>query len=339
MKKLILKLLCLSLFITAFAGCSKKEKNTEEEINNTVILDNIGLSYTTPKLWEEYQKTNIYPITQRGENTFAEITYLYLTADEVKALDAGEKTISQTGEAICQIVVAKKGSYEKGKQSSKAENFEESEKVSEQGDFGYYFLSGSKSAKSTLSEEDLIIYNKLVSAAKELKASISTKSFDPSLLDEQANFFNQYLTFETESINGETVTSKIFGNADITIVNFGATYAYPDLNEIPQLQELYGLLKNIKETKVNLLYAVIDTPQADAEAIVKNELKTFDAEFLTIKMDDYLANWVLKNLEGLPSTVFVDNSGKVIGETIKGTKTSDEYMAELNKKIEELSEQ
>ena len=339
MKKVILKLVCLSLILTTFSSCSKKEKEEDnsEEINNTVTLDNVGLSYTTPQSWEEYQKTNIYPLTQRGENTFAEITYLYLTTSQLEALDAGEELISQTGEAICQIVIAEKDIFEESSLSSQSSAFEKSELVSEEGNFGYYFLSGSKTAKDNLEREDLEVYKKLLLASSELKDSITTKEFDPSLLDEQVNFFNQYLTFETESMDNIPVASTVFGDADITILNFGATYAYPDFNEIEVLQSLHTLTKDIAGTKINLIYAVVDTPEEGAEKIVKAELKSAKADFLTIKMDEYLANWVVKNLEGIPSTVFVDNTGKIIGEIVKGAKTSKEYMTELEKRIEQSS--
>jgi len=42
-------------------------------------------------------------------------------------------------------------------------------------------------------------------------------------------------------------------------------------------------------------------------------------------LDTTLANWVINNLDGIPTTVLVDNEAMIISEKIEGVKTADEY--------------
>ncbi len=42
--------------------------------------------------------------------------------------------------------------------------------------------------------------------------------------------------------------------------------------------------------------------------------------------DETLANWIVQNLEGLPTTILVNNQAQVIGEHIQGIQSVENYM-------------
>ena len=46
-------------------------------------------------------------------------------------------------------------------------------------------------------------------------------------------------------------------------------------------------------------------------------------------MDDVLANWAVENLEGVPTTVFVNSEGKIISDQIKGAKSTQTYIDDI----------
>ena len=52
-------------------------------------------------------------------------------------------------------------------------------------------------------------------------------------------------------------------------------------------------------------------------------------------MDQTLANWAVENLKGVPTTVFVNSDGKIVGDNLEGAKSADTYFDELIKRAGE----
>ena len=48
-------------------------------------------------------------------------------------------------------------------------------------------------------------------------------------------------------------------------------------------------------------------------------------------MDETLATGAIEKFEGLPTTVLVDNTGKIVSDQIKGAKGADYYIDVINK--------
>ena len=130
MKKLIfITILTLLLF-----GCSNSQKGHE------VVLDEIGLTYTTPAEWIEFETSNIYPLTIQSNGTLARIIYNYIKADDIEKLndvsDSGSYTDYLT--PICEIMVATQENYDTLDNITSL--YSSSEKVSQQGEYCYYVL-------------------------------------------------------------------------------------------------------------------------------------------------------------------------------------------------------
>ena len=87
---------------------------------------------------------------------------------------------------------------------------------------------------------------------------------------------------------------------------------------------------------VNLIQVIIDTPSDENEATAKSALEEAGATFDSIIPNTSLANWVVSNLEGLPTTVFVDKDGVLLGDQIQGTQTKDGYMSAIEKVLDNL---
>ena len=334
MKKTMLGIMCLFLILGAFAGCSKKEES--QKIQRTVNVKELGLTYTTPEKWVAYQETNIYPVTIKSENTFAEIVYGYITTEDMERLNSGEETsVMNCLNNICEIIVAKTNNFRNGSLDSLLSEYNYSEELSEQGEYSYYIAYGHKNALSTLTGDDLKKYDEVLEAVPALASSISTEAFDDTLLKAKEDLYAKTITFDTTALEGAQVDSTIFASYDLTILNFSATYTYPKSNEFAVLQQVYESVSKSPE-KINVISAIIDTPASEAEATALKAKTDAGAEFLTIKLDTTLANWVTSNLKGVPSTVFVDSNGQIVGEILEGTKSAETYIEELNARLEEL---
>lgn len=132
----------------------------------------------------------------------------------------------------------------------------------------------------------------------------------------ETGFPEQMPAFTAKDLNGETITAAIFSEKDLTVVNIWGTFCTPCVAEMPELGEwadtmpdnvqIIGLIVDIagdEDTKHHDL-AVTITEKAGAEFthIIAN------ADF------DSVLQWVV----GVPTTLFVDKEGKLVGQPIVG---------------------
>ena len=343
MKKLIYVLLSAVIAFGALSGCSsKKEEETvvsaDDAQSRAVGLKDIGLYYVTPAIWAQYQETNIYPQTVTSQNVLARVIYSYISTDDAEIFAEGneEQAINEDVNdyltPICEIVVAKTEDFEKGNVSYISDAYENGSKLDTQGDYSYYIYSVAKD-KSLLSDEDLAVYEELSSeeTIAELTDSLFTQEFNPDDVQTlaEAMGLTGYITFETKTLEGDDITSACFGDYDVTLVNFWGTYALENSNEQAVLQEVYENVQDMGE-KVNVINAIIDTPDEAAQKLAKELKEEAGGKFTSIIMDETLGSWVMDNLEGVPTTILVDSEGKIVSDQIKGAKDADYYLEIIN---------
>ena len=121
--------------------------------------------------------------------------------------------------------------------------------------------------------------------------------------------------FSTTDIDGNKVTNDIFADYDLTVVNFWATYCNPCIDELPELAEWKKELPD----NVNLIGLLVDVDEKGsdqyklAEKIIKETGADYQHLLATEEFDD-----MISDLVGVPTTFFVDSTGKIIGEPFAG---------------------
>ena len=121
--------------------------------------------------------------------------------------------------------------------------------------------------------------------------------------------------FSTTDMDGNKVTNDTFADYDLTVVNFWATYCNPCIDELPELAEWKKELPN----NVNLIGLLVDVDEKGsdqyklAEKIIKETGADYQHLIATEEFDD-----MISNLVGVPTTFFVDSTGKIIGEPFVG---------------------
>ena len=135
--------------------------------------------------------------------------------------------------------------------------------------------------------------------------------------------------FATKDLYGNDVTSAIFAQKDVTIINFWGTYCGPCINEMPELGDW---LRELPEN-AQLIGVVTDAMLGDEKTAQKAAqiLENADAPFVSLLMDDALMEYC-SGLVGVPTTVLVDSEGRVIGEPILGAQVS-RYKQALEKAL------
>ena len=173
--------------------------------------------------------------------------------------------------------------------------------------------SGSSSTKSTTSSA-----NSSSSAASSANEG-STASAGTEAGKEK------FPSFETTDTKGNKITEKIFADKDITMVNVWGTFCGPCINEMPELQKIYESLPE----NANLIGIVADVPEGMKDGVDNANYieKQTGVKYTNLTLSDSLSSFA-KRFYAVPSTIFVDKNGNIIGELVMGADI-DAYVRNL----------
>lgn len=125
--------------------------------------------------------------------------------------------------------------------------------------------------------------------------------------------------FTSTTIDGEEVDSSIFADYDLTLVNVWGTFC-PKC--IPEMTDLAALADEYAGTKVQIIGIVGDIRYTDGEhqdekiQLAKDLIKQTGAtNYMHILPSDSLAKAILDDMQGFPTTFFIDSEGNKVGTT------------------------
>lgn len=154
------------------------------------------------------------------------------------------------------------------------------------------------------------------SSSSEEKVTGSEEKVASSSEDEAPNVMPEFSTVDLE---GNEVTSDIFAQADLTVVNFWATYCSPCINELPDLEEWSESMPE----NVQIIGIVVDVESEDSEEyssahqIVDATGVTYQNLVAAGEFDEMISEMI-----GVPTTYFVDREGNLVGNSIIGANVS-----------------
>ena len=128
----------------------------------------------------------------------------------------------------------------------------------------------------------------------------------PAMAEEQG------LSFTALDMEGNEVTEAIFADYDVTMVNIWATWCGYCIEEMPG----FAALKDRLPENANLITICEDAsyePELTAEI-----LDSVGANFTTIQANEEIYTKILSGVYGFPTTIFVDETGALIGQPIVG---------------------
>ena len=133
--------------------------------------------------------------------------------------------------------------------------------------------------------------------------------------------------FNTATLTGETVSSDIFKDYEITMINLWTTDCSPCIAEMPDIAKLY----NAKPNGSNIISICVDTvnlkKDIDKKAVKFATRIMSDAgvNFMTLIPDHVLQEELTDRTNIFPTTIFVDSKGMVVGEPHFGGTSEDDY--------------
>lgn len=337
-KKIALLLLAAMLF--ALPSCGEKPAEEPAQAAQTEFeSEECGLSFTIPAIWTTMENSSLVPasfVNPDGE-IYAKILYQYISDDNMDLLNDPASSIpaEELMAPLVEFLVVKEENLESETVDAELALFRSMKVLPERDGYHFYFLSDPNFSFNHFSDEAKAVYRELAESLPELLESTSTSVPDEAAVRAAAEENSKYLNFISTTLEGDPISSTVFYDYDLTVVNFWASYCYPDINELDTLQEFYQQLQK-KHPNVNFLQIVIDTPAEEAEEIIAKAYEEAGVRFTSIMPDQNLAAWIMENLAGLPTTVFVDAQGKPFDLRIEGVQDAAYYMEITESMLEDM---
>ena len=135
--------------------------------------------------------------------------------------------------------------------------------------------------------------------------------------------------FTAKTVSGEDISSDLFKDSKLTVVNVWGSWCGPCVQEIPELQKLY---ESMKEKDVNVIGLAQDAG-TDLDA-VKEIIDKNKVTYQNIVPEGATEDFVM-SLMAFPTTFFVDSDRNIVG-VIQGGRNLEAFTAAVEGVLEKL---
>ncbi|RDY23348.1 TlpA family protein disulfide reductase [Romboutsia maritimum] len=348
----------------SLSGCTKGKnnevKNTKSQTQSTsqeknedeMALEELGIKLVKPKAWQ-----NIEPIVEDSNK----MVFNFMSTDDAKYIGEMSKKIqeksiqndgktdskeqenlikeyAQRNKEICAIVKIEKNKAKDFLSNEECSKYKKKDKVGELNNYEYYLLYNEQGDESNLSDNGKKEMKAIYDNMNTFKESI--KAFDPvknpvEKKEEKAKeeSLKGTISFKSKTLKGKDIDSSIFKENKLTMINIWGTSCMPCIDEMPELEKLS---KEVKSNNVNVIGIVADATDDENKALAKEIVDKKEAKFDNITPDKNLSKWIMENVKGTPTTIFVDKDGKIVGNALVGTASKEEYKAQIEKVLGQL---
>lgn len=315
-------------------GGTDHETNTVSSTEDQFEIPEMGIQYTIPK--EMLDKgIEVEPYNwNMNDYLLSMISYYYrpitdplfdqmieMSEEERKEFEDEfyEKMYAHTRALMC-VVMVEKEEYEKkraeGVSLDEISCFSNTEELGE--NEGYiYLISIPEYELEGVDEEEKQEFSECHAYMETVKKNIQlTDINEEALAGELPSAIGE---FKTVDLDGNEVTESIFAEKDLTVVNIWGTFCSPCIEEMP---ELGAWAKEMPENVqiIGLVQDISGVDDTEHIELAKQITTKADADFvqLVAGTDDFAG--VMASLVGVPTTIFVDSDGNIVGEPIVGAE-------------------
>ncbi|MCI9455492.1 MAG: TlpA family protein disulfide reductase [Oscillospiraceae bacterium] len=152
----------------------------------------------------------------------------------------------------------------------------------------------------------------------------------------------QTVEFTAETLDGQQLDQTVFSDAKLTMVNLWATWCPPCIMELPDLAELAEEAASMEVQVLGIVHDGYDiqTGGKDEEVleIARSLVEQTGVKYPVLIPGKELMDGLLKDVEGFPTTWFIDGQGNIIGESVLGSNSKDGWMKILQERLAEVTE-
>ena len=143
---------------------------------------------------------------------------------------------------------------------------------------------------------------------------------------------DKFPDFMADTLEGQDASQELFAGKKLTMINFWGTYCPPCIAEMPDL----GRLGRSMPEGTQLIGIVIDVGSNKQKLEkARDILKKADADFLNLILSPEMTAYA-DTLVGVPTTIFVDGEGNIVGKPLVGSRSEKDYRKELEKALKLL---
>lgn len=164
--------------------------------------------------------------------------------------------------------------------------------------------------------------------------TVPSEEEEKEWMQEQTELFSDVTLsgFEADTLDGEKADfNSCIKGYKVTMVNIWGTFCGPCIEEMPDLAKLYDSLPEGS----NLITICTDAGENDKNMEFAREVvKDSKAGFTTLIPDKVIKKELTDRVTAFPTTIFVDENGKVIGEPHFGGHNEEAYRNAILEKLE-----
>ena len=144
-------------------------------------------------------------------------------------------------------------------------------------------------------------------------------------------------SFASQDLDGNKISSELFADNKITMINIWGTFCGPCIREMPSLAKLSEENKSKGVEIIGIPIDIVDdwgkldaNAKSDAMMIIKQTGVKYKNVVPTIEMFQTF----LKGIQAVPTTIFVDKNGKQIGQAYLGARSQKDWQKIIDKLLE-----
>lgn len=140
------------------------------------------------------------------------------------------------------------------------------------------------------------------------------------------------ISFEGTDLEGNTVSSDIFSQSKLTMINVWATYCNPCLREMPDLGKLTA---EHDPAEFQLIGIVSDVMEGEDQALAEIQVQQTGANYTHLLLNESIYHALLTDVSAVPTSFSLDENGTPLGYVV-GAKDKSTWEEIINGLLEEL---
>lgn len=162
------------------------------------------------------------------------------------------------------------------------------------------------------------------STAQEAESTINAENEEASM----------QIAFEGQDIEGNAVSSAVFSESKLTMVNIWATYCNPCLSEMPGLGELANKYASEDFQIIGIISDVQTGAASETIAYAADLIEQTGAEYTHLLLNKSLYDALLTDVTAVPTTYFIDANGTIL-DSVVGSMEKSAWEEKINALLEE----